>query len=377
MKRTLIALTILLLIICLPVRADELSDEIHAQMSELKIEEWQSFIEETEEGLFDLDVAAMLAELAEGKAEFLETDFLTLLLKKLKGKMNAYLALFSVLSLVGVVGVISKGNAGRTSLLSGIIARTVGTLTVCAALAEAASLCRGILDRLVTLNGVMMSVGLPLVVASGGSATASVLQPSTLILSETLSGIMRNVLLPFAVVSATTGTVGALLEKNRLSGMAILLRRCFNWGLGIVFTVMGGSAAIKTFISAGFDGTSIRVFKYTVGNSVPVIGGMLSDGVDLVLGCTLLLKNSVGICAVFCVIWLIGMPILQMLAFSLTLRASGAFLSAIGAEQTEKIAATAADGVTSLVLLLLTAGILIALAAVLLITAGGSIGWIK
>ena len=54
-----------------------------------------------------------------------------------------------------------------------------------------------------------------------------------------------------------------------------------------------------------FDSLSIRTTKYTIKSYVPVMGGYLSDGMDLILSSTILIKNSVGLVGVLLIISLL------------------------------------------------------------------------
>ncbi len=54
--------------------------------------------------------------------------------------------------------------------------------------------------------------------------------------------------------------------------------------------------------SASIDGVAIRAAKYAVDNFVPVVGGMFSDTMDTLVGCTLIVKNALGVAAVLVLI---------------------------------------------------------------------------
>lgn len=51
-----------------------------------------------------------------------------------------------------------------------------------------------------------------------------------------------------------------------------------------------GAMSLQGVTSASIDGVAIRAAKYAVDNFVPVVGGMFSDTMDTLVGCTLIVK---------------------------------------------------------------------------------------
>jgi hypothetical protein len=52
---------------------------------------------------------------------------------------------------------------------------------------------------------------------------------------------------------------------------------------------------VQGITSASIDGISIRATKYAISNSIPIVGGFLRDGFDIVIAGSVLIKNAVGI----------------------------------------------------------------------------------
>ena len=97
-----------------------------------------------------------------------------------------------------------------------------------------------------------------------------------------------------------TGAVTAvnhLSDRAHLTRMAQLLRGAVCWLLGVSFTVFLGAMSLQGVTSASIDGVAIRAAKYAVDNFVPVVGGMFSDTMDTLVGCTLIVKNALGVAA--------------------------------------------------------------------------------
>lgn len=65
-------------------------------------------------------------------------------------------------------------------------------------------------------------------------------------------------------------------------------------------------------LASSVDGITAKTAKTVVSSTVPVVGKILGDAVDTVLGCGLVLKNAVGILGVVIVIGICIMPIIKL-----------------------------------------------------------------
>ncbi len=53
--------------------------------------------------------------------------------------------------------------------------------------------------------------------------------------------------------------------------------------------------SLEGTLSSSIDGITAKTGKAVVSSAIPVVGKILGDAVDTVLGCGLILKNAVGI----------------------------------------------------------------------------------
>lgn len=65
------------------------------------------------------------------------------------------------------------------------------------------------------------------------------------------------------------------------------------------------------------DGITAKTAKTVVSSAIPVVGKILGDAVDSVLGCGVILKNAVGIVGVIVVIGICIMPIIKLTILTL------------------------------------------------------------
>ena len=53
--------------------------------------------------------------------------------------------------------------------------------------------------------------------------------------------------------------------------------------------------AIQGLTGSTYDGVTLRTAKFAMDKFVPVVGGMFSGTMDTLIGCSLVVKNGVGV----------------------------------------------------------------------------------
>ena len=80
----------------------------------------------------------------------------------------------------------------------------------------------------------------------------------------------------------------------------------------IILTIFVGVVSLEGTLASSVDGITAKTAKTVVSSAIPVVGKILGDAVDTVLGCGIVLKNAVGIVGVIIVIGICIMPIIKL-----------------------------------------------------------------
>ncbi len=170
---------------------------------------------------------------------------------------------------------------------------------------------------------------LTLLTALGGSASSAFLHPVVVAASGSMVFLAREVVLRLVMCTCAVTAVNHLCGGAHLTRMAQLLRGAVCWLLGVSFTVFLGAMSLQGVCSASIDGVAIRAAKYAVDNFVPIIGGMFSDTMDTLVGCTLIVKNALGVAAVFVLLAALLSPLLGTVASIFILKLTAALLEPV------------------------------------------------
>ena len=84
-----------------------------------------------------------------------------------------------------------------------------------------------------------------------------------------------------------------------------------------MLTIFVGLLSLEGTLSSSVDGLTAKTAKAAVSNFIPVVGKVLGDSIDTVLGCASILKNAVGIVGVVIIIGICVMPILKLAALTI------------------------------------------------------------
>ena len=174
---------------------------------------------------------------------------------------------------------------------------------------------------------------LTLLTALGGSASSAFLHPMVVAASGSMVFLAREITLRLVMCTCAVTAVNHLSDRAHLTRMAQLLRSSVCWLLGVSFTVFLGAMSMQGVCIASIDGVALRAAKYAVDNFVPVVGGMFSDTMDTLVGCTLIVKNALGVTAVIVLLGTILGPMMKTLAAVFVLKLSAALLEPVAQEQ--------------------------------------------
>ena len=173
---------------------------------------------------------------------------------------------------------------------------------------------------------------LTLLTALGGSASSAFLHPMVALASGSMVFLAREVVLRLVMCTCAVTAINHLSSSAHLSRMAQLLRGVVCWLLGVSFTVFLGAMSLQGVCSASIDGVAIRAAKYAVDNFVPIIGGMFSDTMDTLVGCTLIVKNALGAAAMVVLVTSLISPLLGTVSSIFALKLCAALLEPVADE---------------------------------------------
>ena len=229
------------------------------------------------------------------------------------------------------------------------------------------SITKSSIESMTKQMDLLFPILLTLMTASGGTVSASVYRPAVAFLSVGISNVFLQIVLPITTLIIVFTVIANLSPAVRLHKFCDFFKSCNKWTIGLCLTIFTLFMSIQGITSAGFDGVSLRAAKYAIGNSIPIIGGFLKDGVDLVLAGCVLIKNAIGIWGIVLIFATILAPALQLVAYSLFLKLTAGITEPVSDTRISSFISGLSGGVNYLIASIFCVGFMFFLSIFLLI----------
>ena len=178
--------------------------------------------------------------------------------------------------------------------------------------ADIIKLIKDTIQNLVGFSHTLIPILITLMMTTGNITSASVVQPILLFLITFIGNIITTVLLPLTLVGTTLSIISKISDRVQIGKLSKYFKSTTVWILGVTLTLFVGILSLEGTLSSSVDGITAKTAKVAVSNFIPVVGKILGDAVDTVIGCSNILKNAVGIVGVIIVIGICIVPIIKL-----------------------------------------------------------------
>ena len=171
---------------------------------------------------------------------------------------------------------------------------------------------------------------LTLLASMGHVASTSLFHPFIIFAVNFMASLIRNVFFPFIFFACILYLVNHFSPHFQIKRLADLFKDISIWGLGLMLTVFVGLTAVQGVAGGIGDALTLRTAKYVTGSFIPVVGKMLAEAVETVLGYSLLIKNSATITGLVILSFIVAFPLLKLLSLVIIYKVSGALIQPLG-----------------------------------------------
>ena len=166
--------------------------------------------------------------------------------------------------------------------------------------------------NLVAFMNMLVPILITLMMYTGSMVTSGVIEPIILFMINFIGNMIQNIIIPLVLIFTSLVIISKLSDKIQIDNLSKFLKSGIVWVLGIVLTIFVGVVSLEGTMSSSIDGITAKTTKAIVSSAIPVVGKILSDSVDTVLGCGIVLKNAVGLVGVIIVIGICIVPIIKL-----------------------------------------------------------------
>lgn len=353
MKKSKILLAFLLVLLISPIfdksispvfaetTEQEFSDVVDEQLSNIDLSDLQSYLDSLDAtgqqvfgGSSILDKIRLLLS-GEMDADF--GSFLSMLLSIMFGNIGDILPVFCVILAVGIlyslIGSLVLNNGSGVKTITQFVCFGVVVVIVSSFLFSLLQSTQSTISNIKGQMDVIFPILLTLVASVGGSVSVGIFQPMTAILSNGIVQIFSALILPIFTFCFVFSVVGNISDAVKLDKFQSLFDKIFKWIIRGVFGIFSALMVLQGLLAGSYDGLSVRATKFAIKNYVPLLGGYLSDGFNLVAGSSVLIKNCIGVVGLFLLFGTIVGPVVNIAIFAIMMHLSGAILESLGVDK--------------------------------------------
>lgn len=168
------------------------------------------------------------------------------------------------------------------------------------------------IQSLVGFMNSLIPILITLMLTTGSIASANLLQPIILFLITFIGNFIIGIIIPFVLISTSLGVVSKISDRVQVDKLSKFFKTSVVWVLGVVLTLFVGIVSVEGTLSSTVDGVTAKTAKAAVSSFIPVVGKILGDAVDTVIGCSSILKNATGIVGIIILIGIAIMPVIKL-----------------------------------------------------------------
>lgn len=195
-------------------------------------------------------------------------------------------------------------------------------------------------DTINNLVGFMNSL-VPLLISlmlyTGSITTSGLLEPILLFIIEFIGNIIVTLILPIVSLITALVIISKLSDRVQINKLAGFMKSSIIWFLGIILTIFVGVLSLEGTLTSSIDGITAKTAKAAVSSLIPVVGKILGDTVDSVLGCGLILKNAIGIVGVIVIIGICILPVIKLATLSIMYSIASAIIEPLADSKIVKL----------------------------------------
>ena len=174
------------------------------------------------------------------------------------------------------------------------------------------------ISNLVGFINCLVPILLALMSATGSITSVGLIQPLIIFSVVFIANTITLVILPIALIATALGIISNLSEKIQIGKLSKFLKSGVIWFLGVVITIFMSILSLEGGLTSNVDGLAAKGIKSAATTFIPVVGKALGESVDMVIGSTALLKNSIGIVGMFVIIGICAIPIIKLAVLTIT-----------------------------------------------------------
>ena len=313
---------------------DNIDLYIDNQLSKINIDEVEKYVKD-DNVVKNVDLKTYIKELVRGETNLLDlfdkNKIKTAALSEIKTSIKIATSILVLALLSSIIKSLenSFSSKGITTVTNYIVFITVVTLTI-VSFRDILSLCYTTIENIMGLVNVIIPIMISLLVLVGFPITSTALNPIFIGGIAAINIIFKKFIFMAISIAFAILVVNNLTNNIKLNRLSSFIKQINIVALGAVFTLYLGLVSIQGLYVTSFDKFTVKTAKFAVGNFIPVVGGFVSDSVDILLSSSQLIKNVFGGVGLVILVGICLIPIIKILSVILVYKVCSIAIEPVG-----------------------------------------------
>ena len=313
---------------------DNIDLYIDNQLSKINIDEVEKYVKD-DNVVKNVDLKTYIKELVRGETNLLDlfdkNKIKTAALSEIKTSIKIATSILVLALLSSIIKSLenSFSSKGITTVTNYIVFITVVTLTL-VSFRDILSLCYTTIENIMGPVNVIIPIMISLLVLVGFPITSTALNPIFIGGIAAINIIFKKFIFVAISIAFAILVVNNLTNNIKLNRLSSFIKQINIVALGAVFTLYLGLVSIQGLYVTSFDKFTVKTAKFAVGNFIPVVGGFVSDSVDILLSSSQLIKNVFGGVGLVILVGICLIPIIKILSVILVYKVCSIAIEPVG-----------------------------------------------
>ena len=313
---------------------DSIDQYIDNQLNKVNTDDIEKYIKE-DNIVKDVNLKTYIKNLISGDENILDLFDKEKIKATVFGEVKTSLKVAASILVLALLSSIIKSleNSFSSSAISKIsnyiIFITVVTLAL-VSFKDVLGICYSTIESVIGLVNVVIPIIIALLVLMGLPITSTALNPIFIGGIEAINIVFKNFIFVTISMAFAILVINNLSDNIKLNRLSSFIKQINIVALGAVFTVYLGLVSIQGLYVTSFDKFSVKTAKFAIGNFIPVVGGFVSDSVDILLSSSQLIKNVFGGIGLVVLVGICIVPIIKIIGVILVYKVCAIAIEPIG-----------------------------------------------
>lgn len=214
------------------------------------------------------------------------------------------------------------------------------------------------IENVVSFMNLLIPLLITLMLTTGTLVTTSICQPILVFLTSFIGNFINLFLIPLLMISITISIISNVSDKVQIDKLSKFMKSFIVWILGIILTIFTCVLSLEGTLSSSVDGITAKTAKVAVSNFIPIVGKIMGDTVDSVIGCGNILKNSLGTIGIIIIVGIVLLPMIKILTLWFSFKLTSAMCEVVADNKIVKLMEQVADSYKVLLAVLCSVSIM-------------------